>query len=124
MGKIIAFANQKGGVGKTTSAVNIAAAAGLKGKKTLLIDMDPQGNTSSGVGVNKKSIKLSTYISKCIENEVLMYLRSSKKQNTEVYLEDPIGKDKENHKSSRYHIGLRNSFLNHSPNKRHQESSG
>ncbi len=61
MGKIIAFANQKGGVGKTTSAVNIAAAAGLKGKKTLLIDMDPQGNTSSGVGVNKKSIKLSTY---------------------------------------------------------------
>lgn len=61
MGKIIAFANQKGGVGKTTSAVNIAAAAGLKGKKTLLIDMDPQGNTSSGVGINKKSIKLSTY---------------------------------------------------------------
>jgi len=61
VGKIVAFANQKGGVGKTTSAVNIAAAAGLKGKKTLLIDMDPQGNTSSGVGVNKKSIKLSTY---------------------------------------------------------------
>lgn len=61
MGKIVAFANQKGGVGKTTSAVNIAAAAGLKGKKTLLIDMDPQGNTSSGVGVNKRSMKLSTY---------------------------------------------------------------
>lgn len=61
VGKIIAFANQKGGVGKTTSAVNIAAAAGLKGKKTLLIDMDPQGNTSSGVGVNKRSMKLSTY---------------------------------------------------------------
>ncbi len=44
---------------------------------------------------SKKSIKLSTYISRCIENEVLMYLRSTKRQNTEVYLEDPIGKDKD-----------------------------
>ncbi len=61
MGKIIAFANQKGGVGKTTSAVNIAAAIGAKGKRVLLVDMDPQGNTSSGVGINKKSMKLSTY---------------------------------------------------------------
>lgn len=61
MGKIIAFANQKGGVGKTTSAVNIAAAIGAKGKRVLLVDMDPQGNTSSGVGINKKTMKLSTY---------------------------------------------------------------
>lgn len=61
MGKIIAFANQKGGVGKTTSAVNIAAALGAMGKRALLVDMDPQGNSTSGVGVNKKSIKLSTY---------------------------------------------------------------
>jgi len=61
VGKIIAFANQKGGVGKTTSAVNIAAGTGLRGKSALLIDMDPQGNATSGVNVNKKTMKLSTY---------------------------------------------------------------
>ena len=61
MGKIISFANQKGGVGKSTSAINIAAALGQMGKKTLLVDLDPQGNTTSGVGINKKQIKTSSY---------------------------------------------------------------
>lgn len=61
MGKVIAFANQKGGVGKTTSAVNIAASVGIRGKKVLLIDLDPQGNTTSGVGINKKGLKSSSY---------------------------------------------------------------
>ena len=61
MAKIIAFANQKGGIGKTTSAINTAAAIGLEGKRVLLIDFDPQGNTSSGVGVNKRVLPTSAY---------------------------------------------------------------
>ncbi|MGM9683889.1 MAG: ParA family protein [Eubacteriales bacterium] len=60
MGKIISFANQKGGVGKTTSCVNIASSLGVLGHKVLLIDMDPQGNATSGVGISKKNLKYSS----------------------------------------------------------------
>lgn len=81
MGKIIAVCNQKGGTGKTTSSINISASLALAGKKIMLVDLDPQANATSGVGINKHDIKKSTYHVLLEEQEVKEILQKTAIEN-------------------------------------------
>ena len=77
MGKVICIANQKGGVGKTTTAVNLSASLALGQKKTLLIDIDPQGNASSGVGVEKEGVGENIYHVIIEDQELVQVIRET-----------------------------------------------
>lgn len=84
MGKIIAVVNQKGGVGKTTTSINLSASLGILGKKALLVDLDPQGNATTGVGIDKRGINSSIYEVLTFKEEVEKAIVKTKSTNLSI----------------------------------------
>lgn len=84
MGRIIAIANQKGGVGKTTTAINLSACLAEKGKKVLALDMDPQGNMTSGLGLDKESVEKTVYDLIINEADIEEVLQKEALENLDV----------------------------------------
>ena len=84
MGRIIAVANQKGGVGKTTTAINLSSCLAEKGKKVLAVDMDPQGNMTSGLGVDKNSVENTIYDLIIGESSIDEVLRKDIMKNLDI----------------------------------------
>ena len=85
MGKVIAVFNQKGGVGKTTTNVNLSASIGQMGKKVLVLDLDPQGNSTTGVGVNKGELESSIYELLVDKAEVKRVVAKTKFKNLYIF---------------------------------------
>lgn len=84
MGKIIAVVNQKGGVGKTTTSINLSASLGMLGKKTLIVDLDPQGNATTGVGVDKRKIDVSIYEVLTMKDTIQKAIVKTKSDNLSI----------------------------------------